>query len=143
MSERNTWRLVRDRLAPFGRLTRIENRCDRGTPDTVYTLRYGAAAAARTGWIEFKTLDHWPARPETAVRIEHLTLEQVTFLEEETRAGGRAWLLVQVEDEYLLLGSVAARAIYDGKMTRDKMMVAARVHGVGFPVRRMLAELTR
>ena len=136
MSERATWRLVRDRLAPFGRRTRIENRCDKGTPDTVYTLR------GTSGWIEFKKLDGWPARPETPVRIEHLTLEQVTFLEDEVRAGGRAWLLVQVEEEYLLLGPAAARAIYEGVMTREKMVLAARVWGNGFPLRRMLEALT-
>lgn len=145
MSEGDLWRLMRSRLAPFGRLTRIENRCDKGTPDVAYTLCYGKVGEAptRSGWIENKFLPRWPARESTPVRIDKLTLDQVTWLEDEARANGRAWCMLQVEDDYFLLDPRAVRRLYSGELTKAALFEVATVAGVGFPFRRVLAELTR
>jgi len=122
MTEAALWDTARGHLAPYGRLKRIENRTDNGTPDVYYSF-----PGARRGWIELKHLDQWPAWPDTPLRIEHLTLEQVLWLEDETRMGGRAFLLLQVDRTYCLLNSWHARLIYEGKMDQAKLRKMALV----------------
>ena len=122
MTESSLWSTARRHFAPYGRLKRIENRADNGTPDVYYSFPGG-----RRGWIELKHLDRWPARPGTPIRIDHLTLDQVLWLEEEARMGGRAFLLLQVDRTYILLQAWHARLIYEGEMTQDKLRKMALV----------------
>lgn len=71
----------------------VENRVYPGTPDVNYA----------EGWIELKWLRDWPKRPETPVRLEHpLTQEQKIWLTKRWRAGGNAFVLLQVKRDYLL-----------------------------------------
>lgn len=55
------------------------------------------------GWMELKIVDLWPKRPETPLRIPHLTDEQKAWLLRKGLAGGRTWLLLQVESDVLLI----------------------------------------
>lgn len=143
MSESSLWQLQREKLGPYGRLTRIENVIDKGTPDVAYTLKYGRAVCTRSGWIENKYLPGWPARPETPIHIESLTLQQVLWLEEETRAGGRAWLMLQVASVYMLFNAIGVRAIFGRKYTATDCLDTALVRSrIIFPTRDLLRVLT-
>lgn len=75
---------------------RIENQVGIGTPDL--NLCYQGAEA----WVELKRLDAFPKRAATPVRINHFTVEQKLWLRRRGEAGGRAWLFVQVGQEYFL-----------------------------------------
>jgi hypothetical protein len=80
----------------------IENSVDAGTPDV----------NCSAGWIELKQLPLWPARPETHVRIPKFRPEQRLWLQNRCEKGGTAWLLLRVENEWLLFwGAWAARHI--------------------------------
>ena len=128
-SERSLWLTTRAHLSPFGRLVRVETPgTGGGVPDVVYCL------VGRAGWLELKELDTWPVRPTTKVRIDHLTLEQVLFLEGWEAAGGSAHLLLQVGRQYLLLPPKIARAVHARELTRVEVEAAAVVNSTGkFP----------
>lgn len=138
MSESDFWRSIRPKLSPYGRFKRIEDRAAAGTPDVYYCIR-GAA-----GWIELKFIPKAPTRPTTCLRIEHLTLDQVTWLLDETNAGGRAWLLMQIEREYFLTDAAVANQIYHHQLTMDNLRIAAAVcaHGA-FPTTEVLKCLIK
>jgi hypothetical protein len=88
--------------APPGLLyLRVDNLCDLGTPDVAYCL------LGVSGWVEEKLL---PARGAP----KHLTLEQVTWGERWTRAGGRWFLLGKQKSTWLLYNASGARALYGG-----------------------------
>lgn len=77
----------------------VENPAHPGTPDVNCTL----------GWIELKQHDKWPVRAETPLRVPHFTQQQRVWLKRRWKAGGGAWLLIQVGQDWLLLsGRVAA-----------------------------------
>jgi hypothetical protein len=94
---------------------RVENGCGRGTPDVNYT----------DGWIELKQQDNWPKKPETPLKLSHdLTLEQRIWLTRREEKGGLAFVLMQVDRDYLLLsGGVAANII--GEATQAQLKEAA------------------
>ena len=125
MTEAALWTTTRGALSPYGRLVRVENPATPGTPDVYYSFPGG-----RRGWIELKHLDEWPARFDTPIRIPHLTLDQVMWMEEEVRMGGRAFLLLQVEQCYMLVLPKHARLIFDCQMVKedvlDRALIAAR-----------------
>jgi hypothetical protein len=70
----------------------VENGCGLGTPDVNCV----------SGWLELKSIEGWPVRPDTPVKIEHLSQDQRVWLLMRRRAGGRAWLLLKVADDWLL-----------------------------------------
>lgn len=77
------------------------------------------------GWIELKKTKEWPADPEGAVRLDHdLSKEQRIWLRRRIFKGGKAWVLIQIDQDFLLLhGLVAAQLI--GKATRTELLDAA------------------
>lgn len=99
-SERALWNLVRERLAPFGRLERIENRLGVGFPDVLYCLR------GVTGLLELKHEPWWSndrmAGPVLR-SVRSLKPEQVAWGQRWHAAGGHVYMLLQVERDYLLL----------------------------------------
>lgn len=107
-SERALWVTARRHLTPYGKLVRIENAASLGTPDVCYCL------LGRMGWLELKE-DRAP-RAGKPVRLESLKLEQVLFLEDWERAGGRAWLLAQLGRSYALLSPTEVRAVWRGEL---------------------------
>lgn len=128
---------MRRALAPFGRLIRIESPITPGIPDVYYRLR-GVG-----GWVELKEHDGWPARPGTALRLPHLRLEQVIWLEAERAAGGMAFLLLQIGRDYVLLEPNVVRGVFRRELTRAAVTAAAVAHGQGrFPTAAVLRALT-
>lgn len=109
-------------LSPYGRLVRVENPAAPGTPDVYYSFPGG-----RRGWIELKHLDDWPMRHDTPIRIPHLTLDQVMWMEEETRMGGRAFLLLQIRRHYLLLLPPTVRLVWSCQLNGPELIFSALV----------------
>lgn len=95
----------------------IENALYAGCPDVEFI----------GGWIELKSLNDWPKRPETLVRIEHFTMEQRHWLRRRVRRGGKAWLLLRVRNEWLLFPGDRAADIV-GVATRAQLVEAACRH---------------
>lgn len=110
-SERALWHTVRKAWGPFGVLKRIENSTETGTPDLSYCLM------KHSGWIELKHLQAWPKRATTPLVVEHFTSAQADWLDEWSRAGGDAWLLLQVGREYALFTAAGARRLYRRELT--------------------------
>lgn len=131
-SEHALWVTARRRLGPYGRLVRVENRAGPGTPDVYYCLR------GRSGWIELK--EDRPPRPGQPVRLRTLTLDQVIWLEEEARAGGRAWLLARLGRAYALLTPVEVRAVWRGELTA---LPPDRTWAGAFPAKAVVQVLVR
>lgn len=85
---------------------RVENVVGPGHPDINYA----------GGDIELKVLSEWPKRPGSCARLPKLTGEQVGWLLQRQHAGGRAWLMVKVEDtaEWFLFEARGALAVFNG-----------------------------
>lgn len=115
MTEKAMWiRHVKPALARLDPV-RVENPVNPGTPDVNYNL----------GWLELKFLREWPVRPETVVSVEHFTPQQRVWLLRRHKAGGRAFMLLQVEQDWLLFrGDVAATIV--GHATRKQLIDASR-----------------
>lgn len=94
---------------------RVENPCMPGTPDVNMI----------TCWVELKQQDKWPVRASTPLRLDHdLTPQQRNWLERRIERGGRAYVLMQVARDYILLdGKVAAEII--GEATQAEIKAAA------------------
>lgn len=113
MSERALAGRIVKLLKPLDAL-RVENPCHPGTPDVNYV----------GGWIELKQHDKWPAKPETPLRLPHFTPQQKIWLSRRIRKGGRAFVLLQVARDYLLLdGQVASEIL--GEATEGELKAAA------------------
>lgn len=148
MTERALWHTMRKHLAPHGVLQRIEERGSAGVSDVHYMIR------GKGGWVELKYLPNWPKRRETPVRAPHFTLDQLLFIQNYTKAGGRAFMLLQVADEYILLNSVGATKLWGAKFDTNSFGTNSfggsfpddgiLLHGIGgtFPAAAILAHLT-
>lgn len=128
MTERSLWFRLRRTLAPYGALVRVENATGAGTPDVCYCL------LGVTGWLELKSLPKWPARGTTVIRVPSLTVAQIHWLDAWSRAGGNAWLLLGISDDYFLFTSGQAadlfacnvNAVNLSSINRDTVGAAAR-----------------
>lgn len=85
----------------------VENPCRPGTPDVNYT----------EGWIELKHKYEWPKRSDSVVRLDHFTPQQRVFLMRRWHVGGNAYLLLQVDHDWLLFTGEDA-ADHVGKVDR-------------------------
>lgn len=116
-SEDALWRCLHRKLSGPGRhLVRIENEVGCGDPDVNYCLH------GSEGWIELKHLRRWPVRASTVVRLPHFTQQQRGWLRARSEAGGRVFLLLQVEREYLLFDGRRAQAV--GYLVREQLYEA-------------------
>ena len=113
MSERALAGRVVEILKPLDGF-RVENPCHPGTPDVNYV----------GGWLELKQVDKWPVKEETPLRVEHFTQQQRIWLSRRVRKGGRAYVLIQVAREYILLGGDVAAEIL-GESTRQDLVQAS------------------
>lgn len=142
-SERALWNLTRKNLSPFGLLHRVENGIDKGTPDVNYLLRRRPHDEPSQGWLELKHEPNWMKRSNTKFSIASLKLEQVQFLEAWSKAGGRAWTLLQVDRDYLLLHPAHIRAIFEGQYRSQQVKEAASLLWKGpWPLASILDNLT-
>lgn len=82
----------------------VENAMRAGTPDVNFT----------DGWIELKQIGKRPGRDETPVRVPHFTPQQRVFLRRRWHRGGKAFVLLLLDGEWLLFdGCWAARFLGD------------------------------
>lgn len=107
MKESSMWSgTVRPALAGLDPV-RVENPAHPGTPDVNY----------KEGWIELKFIAEWPKRANTIVRVPHFTPQQRSWLLRRSKAGGRVFMLMRVESDWLLFeGGLAAKIV--GKVPR-------------------------
>lgn len=106
MSESNLWERIRPKLLKYGDLVRIESHMTAaGIPDLNYCF------LGCEGWIELKFAKQ-PARAATVVFKSQRGLdpEQVSWLLNRRRCGGRAFVLIQLGKWLLLIdGKYAAK----------------------------------
>ncbi len=87
-------------------------------PDVSFAMR------GIDGWLELKTIPHWPKNPATPVKVGHFRPGQVNWLERRgERGSGRVWCLFAVGEDmatadWLLVPWFLARVLRDGKFTR-------------------------
>jgi hypothetical protein len=114
MSERALAKKVIKILAPLD-AHRVENPCHPGTPDVEFI----------GGQLELKQQDEWPKRATTKIKLKHdLSVAQRVWLCRRIRKGGRAFVLVQISKDYLLLsGGVASKIL--GEVNREELCKAA------------------
>ncbi len=111
-TESQLWTFLNPRMAPYGRIVRVENASAcAGTPDIYYNLK------GHTGWIEGKHLDDLPTTNKTPIIIPTLTIEQVNWLKDEEDAGGQAFLLLRASRQLMLFAPREAEAIFQRKRT--------------------------
>lgn len=92
----------------------VENRVYPGTPDVNYI----------EGWVELKWLPRWPKGQDEPVRVKHFTPQQRVWLRRRWRRGGRAYVLLQVAQDWLLFdGATAADNL--GKVSRGRLFELA------------------
>lgn len=123
MRESAFWKTVRPRLAGLDPV-RVENACAPGTPDVNCTL----------GWIELKIVpaEKMPKRATTDIKIPHFTVVQRIWLDRRTRSGGKAWLLLRVDKEWLLFdGTTAAQFV--GRCPLEHLRKIAHAHWPSAP----------
>jgi len=89
-------------------LERVENRVKKDTPDLYFSVKATPATDDRplTGWIELKSLDAFPAKATTTVKLPHWTNGQRYWAIRHKTHGGNTWLVVQVGDEVFVFNAV-------------------------------------
>jgi hypothetical protein len=93
-------------LRPLGAFAVENGGAHPGTPDIAY----------RSGWIECKATEQWPARHDTPVRLDHdLTKQQRIWLMKWYRVNGRAFVMLNIAGEWLLFSGLVAAAGLGGK----------------------------
>lgn len=95
----------------------VENMVRNGTPDVDYA----------DGKLELKWARRWPVRPETPLRVKHVSQGQRVWWIRRARAGGQSWVLLQVGMDWLLFeGPVAAALINTPEATHAALTTHAR-----------------
>jgi hypothetical protein len=116
--EKSLWSRLRACMA-WGHILRIENSVQEGTPDV------NGCCNGIEFWVELKVAK-MPKRSSSPVRVDHFTNEQRRWLFDRVSNGGRAYLLLQVDHEYLLFrGDVAALRV--GGSTMEELQKEAMV----------------
>lgn len=162
MSEANLRYAFRDHMSPYGRVQRIESPMEKGTPDACVCLRSGRTVAGinagtltpkehpgKTTWVEYKYQEKWPRDPMGRVKVRSFCeeadkLEQVTWAETWTLAGGNYVMLLHISDTYALLPPDLVRPLYYQRLLRVDIARRALVFAKGppFPTRELLKCLT-
>lgn len=94
----------------------VENAVMPGTPDVEFI----------GGWVELKYVPTWPKRVGTALAVPHFTPIQRAWLRRRIRRGGKAWLLLRVDRDWMLFrGDVAADIL--GQSSKDELLVQAEI----------------
>lgn len=122
MLESGLWNTIRKNLkgTPGLHMERIENVVGVGTPDV------NICHEGKEAWVELKLIRSFPKRSTTPVRIPHFKEEQLYWIQERAKAGGRAWLFVQVQGEgYFLFGPETAAQIFRGELTQEEWWMEA------------------
>jgi hypothetical protein len=107
----------------------VENSVQPGTPDVNYI----------GGWIELKSLDAWPKKDNTPVVIGHFNTFQRLWLHRRCKKGGKAWLVLRVGNEWLVLDGVRAAAMV-GTATKAELIAASAYYWRKTPTDEELME---
>ena len=108
MSEHTFWALLRASLDL--NMDRVENKVMKGMPD-VHFIKDGVS-----GWLELKFLKGWP-RKRMPVGLK---LNQVMWLDEYAKNGGRCWILIRIGRDFIgLAHGEHARRLYE-KPSKDE-----------------------
>lgn len=119
--EKNLWSRFRA-CTTWAHLIRVENWAENGTPDV------NGCWQGKEFWVELKVAE-LPKREITPVAVPHFTEDQRRWLHNRSVAGGNAYLLLQVEREYLLFKGDAA-AIFVGYSTLNQLRHQAMACGL-------------
>lgn len=103
---------------PRDRVTRVENLCEPGTPDT------SVCCEGRDVWIEIKTPKNEPKREGTRLLgSQHcLSQEQMNWLKMHHRAGGRGFVYIDAPSRRYLISGEHADEINDASPTELMLM---------------------
>jgi hypothetical protein len=91
---------------------RVENSARAGTPDIF---------AGRDIWIESKYVKKWPHHKESALKIDHFTSQQRCWHVERKVAGGKSFVILQVQNEIMVFNGAKA-AVFLGKVNRIELI---------------------
>jgi len=109
-SERQMWDrlrplLIKQKFDPV----RMENSAMPGTPDVNYI----------EGWIELKYIPRWPVR-WSSLKISHYTSEQRAWLMRRWNQGGRCFMLLRVDHDWMLFDGWTAQMV--GELNRVQLL---------------------
>ena len=153
MSEADLRHVFLTRMRAFGLAHRIESPMESGVPDVVCLLKQQFLKAdgtlpvysneGKVSWVELKHAHEWPKRPGTKFRFPKFTMEQLSWLKEWHRSGGRCCVVGQVATTYFLVGGIKnLEHLYDGINRSNLGMIAQVINEKVFPTRRVLKWLT-
>lgn len=116
MSESNMWKALKPLFEDNGLdAHRIENKIELGTPDVNYLH----------GWIELKYKSKWPARGGI-LALPHFTALQRRWLDRRHTAGGRAFVLLKVNKEWILFeGATGSKVL--GHLRKEELLTHALI----------------
>lgn len=116
MSESNMWKALKPLFESKGfDAHRIENKIELGTPDVNYLH----------GWIELKYKSKWPARGGILI-VPHFTELQRRWLDRRQKCGGRAFVLLKVNKEWILFeGATGAKVL--GHLRKEELLTHALI----------------
>lgn len=134
---------MRDKVAAYGFFHRVENSAALGTGDVYFAIpSCGGASFATSGWIELKHLHEFPARHTTPIIINHLTIDQVRFLEAVANNGAKAFTLLRIRTTYFLLDAPLIRGVYSKTVCEAELRRRALMVEIGaFPTRKLIRAL--
>lgn len=98
-------------LRPFHAISVENGMTHPGTPDVNCSL----------GWVELKATEHWPAREDTVVKLDHdFTPQQRIWHLKRRKAHGVSLVIITVAGDWLVFdGAVAAEHL--GKVTKTRL----------------------
>ena len=102
MSEAQFWRTLKKRLPSSAHFERIENLVAIGTPDVNFCWD------GIEGWIELKFVPKWPKYKGKIITKKLWKPEQRIWALKRIRSGGKSFLFIQIEKDYLLFNSKIA-----------------------------------
>ena len=101
MNESSLWNTIQRGMLGKWIATRLETSTGNGVPDVTYTVE------GKHGFLELKYIPKWPVRDTTLVKLP-LRPEQKLWLGTRGKLADNCWVLVRIEDDFILLDWVSA-----------------------------------
>lgn len=100
---------------------RIENMIEAGTPDTDWS----------TGQAELKTIEKWDKKADTIFKIADFSGDQRRWLKRRCKYGGRAFLLLHCQGDWLLFWGTDAALHVGIDCTKEMLIDLALIYSEG------------